>query len=200
MTEREKMVAGLLYDPSDIELENQRNIARQRSIDFNRTNENQKEERIEILKSLVGHLGENVEIYPNINFDYGCNTYIGTNCYFNFNCTILDCAEVRFGNNIFVGPNVSFLTPIHPLLSSERNIRVEENGRKYLLEYCKPINIEDNVWIGGDVTVNPGVTIGHDTVIGSGSVVTKDIPSGVIAAGNPCRVLREITEADRIQK
>lgn len=198
MNEREKMLKGLIYDASDKELEEQRILARQTSIAFNNTSEYQKDKRYNILKELLGAIGENVEMYPNINFDYGCNTYIGDNCYFNFNCTILDCAEVRFGNNVFVGPNCSFLTPVHPLLASERNFREDENGKKYVLEYCKPIVVEDNVWFGGGVIVNPGVTIGHDTVIGSGSVVTKDIPSGVIAAGNPCRVIREITEDDRV--
>ena len=144
-------------------------------------------------------MGENVYINQNINFDYGYNTYIDDNSYFNFNCTFLDCAEIRIGKNVFVGPNVSFLTPVHPLLAKERNINIDENGNKYILEYCKPINVGDNVWIGGGAIVNPGVSIGNDTVIGSGSVVTKDIPSGVVAAGVPCRVIREITESDSIE-
>ena len=110
----------------------------------------------------------------------------------------MDCAEIRLGDNVFVGPNTSFLTPIHPLLARERNIRIAPDGHTYLLETCRPIMVESNVWLGGSVTVMPGVTIGHDTVIGAGSVVTKDIPSGVVAVGNPCRVLRKITEEDSL--
>lgn len=199
MTEREKMVDCLIYNPSDEELEKIRTFARQSSAKFNNTDDTEKEKRQEILKKLLGSIGDNVQMYPYINFDYGCNTYIGDNCYFNFNCTILDCAEVRFGNNVFVGPNSAFLTPVHPFLARERNFKEDKNGKKHIVLYSKPISIEDNVWFGGGVIVNPGVTIEHDTVIGSGSVVTKDIPSGVIAAGNPCRVIREITDEDTIE-
>lgn len=199
MTEREKMVGCLLYTPTDEELERLSTFARQSSAKFNNTDDTEKEKRQQILKDLLGSIGTNVQMSPYISFDYGCNTYIGNDCIFNFNCTILDCAEVRFGNNVLVGPNSAFLTPVHPYLSRERNYKTDENGKKYILLYSKPINIEDNVWLGGGVTVNPGVTIGHDTIIGSGSVVTKDIPSGVIAAGNPCRVIREITEEDTVE-
>jgi len=200
MTEREKMLSGKLYKTSDEELVKQRDLARNASSRYNSTTEEEKKERQEILKGLLGHLGEGVKIFPSVQFDYGCNIYIGDNCYINFNCTFLDCAEIRIGNNVFIGPGASFLTPVHPLLAEERNVRVDENGQKYMMEYCKPITIEDNVWFGGGVTVTPGVTVGHDTVIGAGSVVTKDIPSGVIAAGVPCNVIREITEQDRIEK
>jgi maltose O-acetyltransferase len=199
MTEKEKMLSGKLYKTSDEELVKQRDLARNVSALYNQTTEDQKERRQEILKGLLGSMGEGVEIFPSVQFDYGCNTYIGDNCYFNFNCTFLDCAEIRIGNNAFIGPNVSFLTPIHPLLARERNVQVDENGQNYMMEYCKPITVEDNVWFGGGVTVTPGVTIGHDSVIGAGSVVTKDIPPGVIAAGLPCRVIREITEQDSIE-
>lgn len=199
MTEKENMLSGILYDTSDEELVKGRDYARLASNKFNKTDETEKEERKIILKELLGSIGENSEMYPNIQFDYGYNTYIGEDCYFNFNCTILDCAEVRIGNNVFVGPNVSFLTPLHPFLSKERNVRTNEKGNKYTMEYCKPITVGDNVWFGGGVIVNPGVTIGHDTVIGSGSVVTRDIPDGVIAAGVPCRVIRKITQEDKME-
>lgn len=99
---------------------------------------------------------------------------------------------------MFAGPGLALLTPVHPMLAGERNVRTDPEGRKYNLEYCRPITIGDNVWLGGRVTVNPGVTIGHDTVIGSGSVVTRDIPSGVFAAGNPCRVIRPLSKDDRM--
>jgi maltose O-acetyltransferase len=199
MTEKEKMLSGKLYKTSDKELVRQRDLARNTSTRYNRTTEEEKNVRQEILESLLGALGEGVEIFPNVQFDYGCNTYIGSNCYINFNCTFLDCAEIRIGNDVFIGPNAALLTPVHPLLARERNVRIDENGERYMIEYCKPITIEDNVWFGGNVTVNPGVTIGHDTVIGAGSVVTKDIPPGVFAAGVPCRVIREITEEDRVE-
>ncbi|WP_148466897.1 sugar O-acetyltransferase [Paenibacillus senegalimassiliensis] len=198
LTEKQKMLAGMLYKTSDEELVKQRDIARNASTRYNHTTEEQKEERREILEGLLGSLGKDIELAPIVQFDYGCNTYIGDNCYINFNCTFLDCAEIRIGNNVFLGPNVSLLTPVHPLLASERNFRFDDQGERYLIESCKPITIGDNVWFGGNVTVTPGVTIGHDSVIGAGSVVTKDIPPGVVAAGVPCRVIREITEADSV--
>ena len=199
MSEKEKMLSGELYKTSDEELVRQRDLARNASAQYNHTTEEEKERRQEILKELLGSLGEGVEIFPVVQFDYGCNTYIGDNCYINFNCTFLDCAEIRIGNNVFIGPNVSLLTPIHPLLAKERNVRIDENGQRYMIEFCKPITIEDNVWFGGGVTVTPGVRIGHDSVIGAGSVVTRDIPPGVIAAGVPCKVIREITEQDSVE-
>lgn len=200
VTEREKMISGMLYKTSDPELVRLRDLARNASIRYNQTTEDQKDERRRILKELLGSIGEGSEIYPNVHFDYGCNTYIGDNCFINFNCVFLDCAEIRIGNNVFIGPNVLLLTPIHPLLARERNIRVDEDGTRYMIEKAAPITIEDNVWLGGGVTITPGVTIGHDSVIGAGSVVTKDIPSGVVAAGVPCRVIREITEEDSLFK
>lgn len=199
MTEREKMLAGLWYDPSDPELCRQRNHARDRAEEFNRTTESEKEKRQKILKALLGSMGQYSEIYPYVKFDYGCNTYLGDRCYINFNATFLDCGEIRLGSDVFFGPNVSFLTPIHPLRAEERNVRFAPDGHPYTLEACKPILVEDRVWIGGNVVILPGVTIGHDSVIGAGSVVTKNIPAGVIAVGNPCRVLRKVEESDRIK-
>lgn len=121
MTEREKMLSGLLYDPSDPELSRQRDVARNMAAAFNRTTEEEKLKRQEILKALLGSMGEWTELYPSVQFDYGCNTYLGSRCYVNFNATFLDCAEIRLGDDVFVGPNVSFLTPIHPLLARERS-------------------------------------------------------------------------------
>ena len=199
MTEREKMLAGLWYDPSDPELCRQRDHARDRAEEFNRTTESEKEKRQKILKALLGSMGQYSEIYPYVKFDYGCNTYLGDRCYINFNATFLDCGEIRLGSDVFVGPNVSFLTPIHPLRAEERNVRFAPDGHPYTLEACKPILVEDRVWIGGNVVILPGVTIGDRCVIGAGSVVTKNIPAGVIAVGNPCRVLRKVEESDRIK-
>ena len=124
---------------------------------------------------------------PPFQCDYGYNIEIGENFFANFNCIIVDCAKVKFGNHVFIAPGCGFYTAGHPLDVSQRN-----QG----LEYAYPITVGDNVWFGGNVSVLPGVTIGSNTVIGAGSVVNFDIPSGVIAAGNPCRVIREITEED----
>ena len=198
MTEKEKMIAGLLFDAYDQELIEARNDARQLVIDFNRTNENEKDERHKILKKLLGSMGNNVLFEPTIRFDYGFNTSIGDHSFFNFNSVILDVAPVTIGNNVLVGPNVSILTPLHPMVAEERNFRKSSDGTLQLIEYARPITIGNNVWIAGDVTINAGVTIGDHVVIGSGSVVTKDIPSGVFAAGVPCQVIREITDADRL--
>ncbi|ANU50449.1 acetyltransferase [Enterocloster clostridioformis] len=199
MTEREKMIKGMLYDPSDAELSNQRNIARNVAKQFNDTMEEEVDKRKQLLKGLLGKLGDETEVYPDVKFDYGCNIFIGSHTYINFNATFLDCAEIHLGDNVFVGPNVSFLTPLHPMLASERNDRISEDGHYYKLEYAKPVAVGDNVWIGGNVTILPGVKIGHDSVIGAGSVVTKDVPPNSFAAGVPCRAIREITEADSIK-
>lgn len=196
MTEREKMVNGEWYDTSDPWLMEQRDKARDAAEQYNRTSEKETKLRRKILEDLLGNIGEHTEIFPTVKFDYGCNLYIGDRCYINFNAVFLDCAPIRLGNDVFVGPNVSFLTPIHPILSKERNVRTAPDGHRYMIERCLPITVEDNVWLGGDVTILPGVTIGHDSVIGAGSVVTKNIPAGVIAAGNPCKVIREITPED----
>ena len=142
MTERENMLSGLLYDPSDPELSRRRDVARNLAAAFNRTTEEEKETRQKILKQLLGSLGEWTELYPNVQFDYGCNTYLGNRCYVNFNSTFLDCAEIRLGDDVFVGPNVSFLTPIHPLLARERILRFTPDGRPYTKEACKPLAVE----------------------------------------------------------
>ena len=127
-----------------------------------------------------------------IQFDYGVFTEFGENCYANFNFTVLDCAPVKIGSNVFFGPNVSLLTPIHPMCWQERNQFVREDGVMTDREYAKPITIGSNCWICGNVTVCGGVTIGEGSVIGAGSIVTRDIPANVLAAGNPCRVIRQI--------
>lgn len=198
MTEREKMIAGDWYDVSDPWLVAQRDLARNTAEEYNLTKATETSRRRQILESILGAIGEDVEIYPSVKFDYGCNIYLGDRVYINFNAVFLDCAEIRIGNDVFIGPNVSFLTPIHPLLPRDRNQRVKEDGTLYMLEAASPITIGNDVWIGGDVTFLPGVKVGDGTVIGAGSVVTKDIPSGVLAVGNPCRVVRELTEEDGI--
>lgn len=194
------MLAGEFYFPQDTELAAVR-LRAHRLIDrFNRTDDAQTLLRAGLLKRILGHAGAHLEMTPPIRFDYGCNTYIGDRCYFNFNATFLDCAEIRFGDDVLVGPNVSFLTPLHPLLAPERNFFFDAEGKKRNIEYALPIRVESGVWIGGGVTVNPGVTIGAGTVIGSGSVVTRDVPPGVLAFGSPCRVIRKLTAADSIRR
>lgn len=199
MTEKEKMLAGVLYDPADEELLALRQKAHALSKRYNDTLETQAEEREDILDQLLPNRGKNVYLQGPVQFDYGCFTSIGEHTYVNFNLTCLDCAPVRIGANVFMGPNVSILTPVHPMRWQERNIYRREDGVLTDRECARPITIEDNCWISGNVTICGGVTVGSGSVIGAGSVVTRDIPAGVFAAGNPCRVIREITEADRIE-
>lgn len=199
MTETEKMLAGMIYDPSDPTLAKRRLAAHKLSKAYNDTFEDEEEKRADILRELLPHMGAGTYLQGPIQFDYGIYTTIGTNSYANFNFTVLDCCPVTIGNNVFFGPNCSVMTPVHPLLSAERNMRRRENGELYDLEYARPIVIEDDCWIAANVVISGGVTIGRGCVIGAGSVVTRDILPGSLAAGNPCRVIREITEADSVE-
>ena len=131
--------------------------------------------------------------------DHGNNTHVGDNYFSNNTNVVLDSAPVRNGKQCFIGPNVTIATPLHPLLACDRNMRPGPDGQKFDYEYARPITIEDNVWLASNVVVCGGVTIGHDTVIGAGSVVTRDIPAGVLAAGNPCRVIRPLGEKDKMK-
>lgn len=188
MTEKEKAAAGLLYDPAgDAELCAERLHSQELCFDYNRLRPSQQAEQAALLQELVGHSGSGLCIMTPFHCDYGCNLYFGKNVYINYNCVILDCARVTFGDNVFVAPNCSFTAAGHPLDAAQRNS---------LLEYAYPITVGNNVWFGANVTVLPGVTIGDGAVIGAGSVVNRDIPAGVVAVGNPCRVLRKITSED----
>ena len=198
MTEKEKMIAGKLYDASGEELTLMRRKAHKLSKDYNDTYEDEFEKRKEILKALIPNAGEDLYLQSPIQFDYGEFTEFGDRCYANFNLTVLDCAPVKIGNDVFFAPNCTLATPMHPFLFEERNMKRRENGDLYDLEYAKPITIEDNCWIASNVTICGGVTIGAGSIIGAGSVVTKDIPSGVLAAGNPCKVIRKITGQDSV--
>lgn len=182
-TEKEKMLAGEIYNPADPELVRDREEARRKVLVYNQTLETEVEKRIQILKDLLGSTGENIYMEPNIRFDYGYNTYVGENFYANFDCTFLDVCEIRIGDNCMLGPNVHIYTATHPINPIERN-----SGK----EYGKPVNIGDNVWIGGDSIINPGVTIGDNVVIASGSVVTKDVPDNVVVGGNPAKIIKQI--------
>ncbi len=187
-SEKEKMLAGLPYKAFGEELLNERQHAKELVFDFNHLRPSEVEKRNEILNQLLGKTQQNFFIEPPFRCDYGYNIELGNNFYSNYNLVILDCAKVTIGNNVLIGPNVGLYTAGHPVHFEKRN---EE------FEYAFPITIGNNVWIGGNVVINPGVTIGDNSLIGSGSVVTKDIPSNVIALGNPCKVHRKITDADK---
>ena len=198
MTEREKMLSGELYDPTDKELEQLRLNARKLARKYNLTDEDQPEEQAQILQELLPTTEELPYLQAPVYFDYGCNTFFGKFSSANFNFTCLDVCEIHIGDNVMIGPNVTLATPMHPLLPEERNIRKREDGSFYNLEYAKPIIIKDNCWLASNVVVCGGVTIGEGCVIGAGSVVTRDIPPYSLAAGNPCRVIRKITEKDHM--
>lgn len=185
MTEKEKQQAGELYNGNDAELVADRINAKKLCIEYNEATYNDFQKKSRILDRLLALKGENTVIEPNFYCDYGYNIVIGDNFYTNHNCVILDCAEVVFGNDVFIGPNCGFYTAGHPL-----DYKIRNQG----LEYAKPIKVGNNVWFGGNVSVMPGVTIGDNVVIGGGSVVTKDIPSGWVAVGNPCKPVKKIEE------
>ncbi|TYP96918.1 maltose O-acetyltransferase [Sphingobacterium allocomposti] len=182
------MVAGEIYKASGKELFEERQHAKEQLFLFNNLEPSKIKARKQLLKKLLGGTTSRFYIEPPFRCDYGYNIYLGDNFYANYNLTILDCAPVRIGDNVMMGPNVSLFTAGHPIDAAMR-----ASG----WEFAKPIVIGDNTWIGGQTVVNPGVQIGRNVVIGAGAVVTKDIPDNVVAAGNPCRVLREITERDR---
>ncbi|MBQ9419728.1 MAG: sugar O-acetyltransferase [Synergistaceae bacterium] len=193
ISEREKMIAGELYNPNDPELVSMRHKAHRLCTQYNQTFETDEETRCAILRELLPNFDEE-EIYFQgpIYFDYGANTFIGKNFYANFNTTILDVCPVKIGDNVMLGTGVSLLTPVHPLKYSERNARQNPNGEIIVLEYAKPIVIGNNCWLASNVTVVGGVSVGDGSVIGAGSVVTRDIPANVFAAGNPCKIIKQI--------
>lgn len=182
MTEKEKMLAGELYNSSNKQLIDELIKAKKLCNKYNNLYIEDIEKGNEIIKELFSNTGRQFIIMPNFYCDYGFNIEIGENFYANHNLVILDANKVTFGNNVFIGPNCGFYTSGHPM---DKELR-----RK--VEFAKPITIGSDVWIGGNVCVMPGVTIGDNTVIGAGSVVTKDIPSNVVAVGNPCKVKKEL--------
>lgn len=188
MTEKEKRDLGLLYNANyDAEIGGELDWCKEQCFRYNQISPSDHEERAKLLQILFGKVKSIMAVQSPFWCDFGYNIEVGENFYANHGCVILDCAKVIFGDNVFIGPNCGFYTAGHPIDSARRN-----EG----LEYAHPITIGDNVWFGGGVQVMPGVTIGSNVVVASGSVVTKDIPDGVVAAGNPCRILRAITEAD----
>lgn len=183
-SELDKMLAGELYDPLDPALVQARERARDLCHDLNATREKDTEIRRRILNELFGKGGESVWMQPPFFCDYGSNILLGERVFFNFNCVVLDVCRVSIGDFTLFGPAVQVYTATHPM---NANLRRKQ-------EFAKPIEIGSDVWIGGGAIICPGVKIGSKAVIGAGSVVTRDIPGGVFAAGNPCRVVREITE------
>ncbi len=187
MTENEKQEAGYLYTPSP-EMVAHRFKIQDAICEYNKLKPSALEERAEFLKGILGKVGKNVNILPPFKCDYGYHIEIGDNFFANYNFIVLDGNYVRIGNNVWIAPNVGIYAAGHPFDREERI-----NG----LEYAFPVTIGDNVWIGGGVSIIGGVTIGKDSVIGAGSVVIRDIPEGVLAAGNPCRVIRRLTPEDK---
>ena len=181
-SEREKMLAGELYDPMDAELVAARTRARDLCQALNASRESQHEERRRILRDLFGKGGDSVWMQPPFFCDYGANIELGERVFFNFNCVVLDVCLVRIGDFTLFGPGVQILTPMHPLDAELRRRQ----------EFGKPVEIGSDVWVGGGALILPGVRIGTRSVIGAGSVITRDVPEGVLAAGNPCRVIRSI--------
>ncbi len=188
MSEWNKMLKGEMYNDFSDELFQKRVEAKRLFRLYNQTDDHQTEKRYEIMKSLFKSVGKNVWIEPDFKCEFGKNISIGNDVYINFGCIILDCGEVTIGDNTLLGPNVGIYLANHAFDAQERI-----NGGCF----GKPVHIGSKVWIGGDVKILAGVTIGNNSIIGTGSVVTKDIPENVIAVGNPCRVLRKITEKDK---
>lgn len=199
MTEKEKMLKGKIYDGQDEELLNLRLKAHRLSKMYNDTFEEEVEKRKQIIDELFPNKNGDLFLQGPIQIDYGVFTSWGKLCYANFNLTILDTCPVTIGDNVFMGPNVSILTPIHPFRYQDRNLFYDKEKKYYTdYEYGAPITIKSNCWICGNVTICGGVTIGEGCVIGAGSVVTRSIPDNSFAAGNPCKVIRKITDEDRI--
>lgn len=199
MTEEEKIMRGILFSPADLELRKMKLRTHNLNIDYNKTYEDEVEKRQELLKQIVGELGEGSFMQGPIFFHYGVHTKIGKHFFANFNFTVQDDAAVTIGNNCNFGPNVTIVTPIHPMLPNERAAMLDHKGEKKHLCYAKPVYIGNDCWFGANVVVCPGVTIGDNCVIGAGSVVVKDIPSNTFSAGNPSKVIREITERDSMR-
>ncbi len=188
MTQKERMLQGLPYKAWLDGLEEEREACKQKIYQLNTLPPAERDRIPELLKALFGKTGEEVWLEPPFHCDYGWNIEVGDHFFANYNLTILDVGKVTIGDSVQIAPNVSLFTAGHPVHPDSRN-----SG----YEYGLPITIGNNVWIGGNVVILPGVTVGDNAVIGAGSVVTKDIPANVIAAGNPCKVLRQITEQDR---
>ena len=197
--EEEKIFAGVLFSPGNPDLKAVKLRSHNLCADYSRTYEQETEKRDELIREIVGEWGEQSFVQGPIFFHYGVHTKIGKRFFGNYNLTVQDDAPVTIGDDCNFGPNVTIVTPVHPMLPDERFRMLDEAGNPAHLCYAKPVNIGNDCWLGANVVVCPGVTIGEGCVIGAGSVVVKDIPPHSFAAGNPCRVIREITEADAME-
>ena len=197
MTEHERALRGELFDPHSDELVALKHKAHVLCQKFNLTFEGD-EGRQEIMKDVLGDIGPDYLFLGDVRFNYGVNTHIGRNFIANYHLTVLDDAEVNIGDYVMLGPNVSIMCANHPLIPAEREHWVFADGHQAMAEYAKPITIGSHVWVGSNCTICGGVTIGDGAVIGAGSVVTKDIPAGYVAYGNPCRAMRPISERDSL--
>lgn len=198
MTEEEKILTGKLFCPGDPVLKAIKLHTHNLCTKYNQTFEDETQIRQEILDGIFPKLGEGCFFQGPIYIHYGIHTTIGRRLFANFNLTIQDDCQVTIGDDCNFGPNVTIVTPLHPLLPEERREITLPDGTKKHMCWAKPVHIGSNCWLGANVTVCPGVTVGDNCVIGAGSVVTRDIPAGHLAAGVPCRILREITQADSV--
>ncbi len=185
ITEKEKMIAGQMYDAADHQLIEDRRLARNLCKTLNESQDSQKQMREGIYRKLFGKAGDEIWIEPPFYCDYGYNISLGSKVFFNFNCVILDPAPVTIGSNVMFGPAVQICTATHPMSAAERR-----TGR----EFARPVEIGPDVWVGSGAIICPGIRVGAQSVIGAGSVVTRDVPADVFAAGNPCRVIRNLNE------
>lgn len=198
MTEKEKMMAGFFYDCYDEELVCDRNRVRELTYDFNHCRPMNWGDRDDLLSFIFPNSKNVPWMEPMVSVEYGYNFRCGKRCYFNFNTMINDLTTIESGDDVLVGMNCVFATAVHPMLSADRNSYEDKNGDFHEYERAKPIKVGNGVWIASGVTICPGVTIGDNVVIGAGSVVTRNIHSNSFAAGAPCKVIRTLTEADKI--
>lgn len=182
-SEKEKMLAGDLYDPTDPELAAENRAARRQARAYNRTTPDESERRDELIADLFGSTGENTVVRAPVRCDYGYNVHVGDDFFANYDCTFLDVCRIEFGDDCMLGPGVDVYTATHPLDAERRN-----SG----LEYGKPVTVGDSVWIGGRAVLNPGVTVGDRAVVAAGAVVTEDVPADVVVQGNPATVVKEL--------
>jgi maltose O-acetyltransferase len=199
MKQSDRIHQGVLFSPADPELKAMKLRAHRLSQLYSRTFEDEAEERARLLCQLLGALGPGAQLLGPIFFHYGAHTEIGANFFAHFNLTVQDDAKVRIGNDVSFGPNVTIVTPLHPLVAAERRQMLDADGQPAFLCYAKPVVIGNDVWISASVTICGGVTIGDGCVIAAGSVVTRDIPPHSLAAGVPCKVIRPITDADSMR-
>lgn len=199
MGEEDRIKKGIVFSPGDPELRAIKLRTHNLNLEYNKTFEDETQRRRELLAQMVGEMGENGFIQGPVFFHYGKHTKIGKNFFGNFNLTIQDDGEVTIGDRCNFGPNVTIVTPIHPMVPEERVALLDPDGQPKRLCYARPVHIGNDCWLGANVVVCPGVTIGDGCVIGAGAVVTRDIPPRSFAAGNPCRVIREITEKDSMR-